>query len=499
MKQKNFSKWVFAGAALLLGLTACNNKNEDDLAREKGYDTYSTISLSLPASLRAGEDDNYNKEGEYKGVDHIKSLTLYMIDNADHAAKPELQHFPEASLHLDGATGKVTMAPFRTKSGNKTVYAVINITSTIKTALDAAADKATFEAAYQAAYEAFGAKPIAELESGKDVIVMSGKPVTQEIMPNVSALNAPAVNNVHITLTRAAARVSVTTTATEKTPGTKVYEVKATVTGGTTKTFGTISNLVWSVGQYEKTFYLLQRDDRQSPNYGWVTNAADYPTEAPKRYDYSQLRSGKFFEVEKITSYGIDQVRDIKYKYISETTHANVTDPANPMTSGYRKGNTTYVLIKGQFTPDDEMWATGEKDNWNPGDDLFYGLATQKFYNSQRSAETAGNAANKVVTYKKGMVFYFLWVNPNVVDMTKWAMSPVYRNNIYNVDIKSFQNIGLSGNPFNPDPDPDDPDTPDPDDPDNPGPDEPLPTEKTFMVATITITPWTWHNYSIDL
>lgn len=47
MKQKNFSKWIFAGAALLLGLAACNNKNEDDLAREKGYDTYSTISLSL--------------------------------------------------------------------------------------------------------------------------------------------------------------------------------------------------------------------------------------------------------------------------------------------------------------------------------------------------------------------------------------------------------------------------------------------------------------------
>ena len=51
MKQKFLSKWVFAGAALLLGLTACNNKNEDDLAREKGYDTYSTISLSPQASV----------------------------------------------------------------------------------------------------------------------------------------------------------------------------------------------------------------------------------------------------------------------------------------------------------------------------------------------------------------------------------------------------------------------------------------------------------------
>ena len=497
MKQKFLSKWLFVGVALLLGLTACNNKNEDDLAREKGYDTYSTISLSLPASLRAGDDD-YNKKGVYEGVDHIKSLSLYMIDNAKPTDKPEVRHFDEANLHLDGATGKVTMAPFRTKSGNKTVYAVINITNTIKAALDAANNETDFKAAYEAAYEAFGTDPIALLDPAKkDVIVMSGKPETQDIKPNISALNAPVVNNVHITLTRSAARVSVTTTATEKAPGTKEYEVKATIAGapGQTKTFGTISNLVWSVAQFEKTFYLLQKSDRKSPNYDWITNG-DYTTGAPSRYDYSQLKSDKFLGVEKIASYGLPEVKTIKYKYISETTHKDATS-ADPMTSGYRKGNTTYVLIKGKFTPAADMWAAGEQANANPDGTLYYGLATQKFYSSEQKAKDAGNDEHKIVTYKKGMVFYFLWVNPNVVDMTKWAMSPVYRNNIYNVDIKSFQNIGLSGNPFNPDPQ--DPDKPDPDDPDNPKPDEPLPTEKTFMVATITITPWTWHNYSIDL
>lgn len=496
MKQKFLSKWVFAGAVLALGLAACNNKKEDELSREKGYDTYSTISLSLPASLRAGDDDNYNRQGEYAGVDHIKSLTLYIIDDDKPAEKPEFQHFPETSLHLDGATGKVTMAPFRTKSGNKTVYAVINITNAIKSDLGAATNKTTFEAAYKRDYEAFSADPIALLSGDKDVIVMTGKPVTQEIKPNVSALNAPAVNNVAITVSRAASRVSVTTTAAEKTSGSGVYEIKATVTGGTTKTFGTISNLVWSVAQFEKTFYLLQKDDRKSPSYDWITNG-DYTTEAPNRYDYTHLSSDKFFELTRVGSYGLHEVATVKYKYISETTHKDATNLADPMTSGYRKGNTTYVLIKGQFTPADDMWADGEKANWNPGNDFFYGLATQKFYSTQQKAENAGNATNKVVTYKKGMVFYFLWVNPNVVDMTKWAMSPVYRNNIYNVNIKSFQNIGLSGNPLNPDPN--DPDKPDPDDPDNPKPDDPLPTEKTFMVATITITPWTWHNYDIDL
>jgi 53kDa major outer membrane protein len=499
MKQKNFSKWIFAGAALLLGLTACNNKKEDDLSREKGYDTYTTIALSLPSSLRAGDDD-YNKQGTpYTGVDHIKTLTLYIIDDAKPAEKPEVHHFTEDNLHLDGATGKVTMAPFRTKSGKKIVYAVINITNTIKTDLDAANNKADFDAAYKKDYEAFSASaPIASLDNNnKDVIVMTGKPVTQDIKPNVSALNAPAVNNVVITVSRAAARVSVTATATEKAANTGVYEVKATLTGGQTKTFGEISNLKWSVAQYEKKFYLLQKDDRKSPNYDWTPNH-NYTTEAPKRYDYTQLKGDKFFDIKHVDSYGLPQVASIKYKYISETTHANATDPSDPKTSGYRKGNTTYVLIKGKFTPADDMWAPGEKVLMAPDGDLFYGLATQKFYSSELKAKNAGNAANKIVTYKKGMVFYFLWVNPNIVDMTKWSMSPVYRNNIYNVDIKSFQNIGLSGNPFNPD-DPSDPDKPDPDDPDTPDPDEPLPTEKTFMVATITITPWTWHNYSIDL
>ena len=498
MKQKFLSKWVFAGAVLALGLAACNNKKEDELSKEKGYDTYSTISLSLPASLRAGDDD-YNKQGDsYKGVDRIKTLTLYIIDNTKPTEKPELHHFTEDNLHLDGATGKVTMAPFRTKSGSKTVYAVVNITSAIKAKLDAASSQAEFKTAYEKDYEAFSVDPIALLEGAKDVIVMTGQPVTQEIKPNISALNAPAINNVAITVSRSAARVSVTATATEKAPGSKVYEVKATLPGGGMKTFGEITNLKWSVAQYEKKFFLLQKSDRKSPSYDWVTSGGDYSTEAPKHYDYTQLKSDKFLDIEHIGSYGLPQVEAIKYKYISETTHAKARDLSDPKTSGYRKGNTTYVLIKGTFTPANDMWAAGEKTHWTAGNDLFYGLATQKFYSSEQAAKTAGNNERKIVTYKKGMVFYFLWVNPDKVDMSKWMMSPVYRNNIYNVDIKSFQNIGLSGNPFNPD-DPNDPDKPDPDDPDKPDPDEPLPTEKTFMVATITITPWTWHNYSIDL
>lgn len=74
MKQKFLSKWVFAGAALLLGLTACNNKNEDDLAREKGYDTYSTISLSLSPQASVPEMMITIRRGRIRGLTTLSLL-----------------------------------------------------------------------------------------------------------------------------------------------------------------------------------------------------------------------------------------------------------------------------------------------------------------------------------------------------------------------------------------------------------------------------------------
>lgn len=74
MKQKFLSKWIFAGAALLLGLTACNNKNEDDLAREKGYDTYSTISLSLSPQASVPEMMITIRRGRIRGLTTLSLL-----------------------------------------------------------------------------------------------------------------------------------------------------------------------------------------------------------------------------------------------------------------------------------------------------------------------------------------------------------------------------------------------------------------------------------------
>ena len=104
---------------------------------------------------------------------------------------------------------------------------------------------------------------------------------------------------------------------------------------------------------------------------------------------------------------------------------------------------------------------------YQEGGDLFLGLVTGKFYANEANANAAnpasGGAGNpRVVTYKAASVYYYAWLNPNTLDPTTWTMSPARRNNIYNVNISKFRNIGLSGNPFVPtDPDPNNPDTPD--------------------------------------
>lgn len=136
---------------------------------------------------------------------------------------------------------------------------------------------------------------------------------------------------------------------------------------------------------------------------------------------------------------------------------------------------------------------------------------TGKFYASEANANAANPASGtattpRVVTYKAAAVYYYAWLNPNTLDPTTWTISPARRNNIYNVNISKFRNIGLSGNPFVPtDPqnpnNPDttnNPDTPDPEDPDTPNPEEPLPVQKTYMVVEVTVTPWTLHTYDIE-
>lgn len=494
MKLKNL---LIASAALILGFSACKDSKKEVIPNAPlDTDTYMSVAMTIPQDMLRGTDDDYNKQGAYEGKDKIENLTLYIANNG----AVEVKRIPVGELTIVNSNGAGTKKTLTTKSfaikhGEVKVYAVVNITPEIQSALDAVTNAADLDATYKAAYKAFdkGVNKIAELSSDLDKMVMSGEPTTFTLVKGVTEQEAEAKtrNFVKIDVKRAAARVSVTTTATEKTPG--AYEVKAKRPDGSEVVLGVLTDLTWTVAQYERTFFLQQKANAESPSYAYVPDNATYKDKAAKYYDYTQLAHKE--PLKHVDAYTKDQLEKIPYKYVSETTHAD--------NNGYRKGNTPYFLIRGVFKPATSRWADGEEALYQNGGDLFLGLSTGKFYTTEEKATQGGNA--KVVTYKKGRVFYYSWVNPDVIDVTKWTKSPVRRNNIYNLNITAFRNIGLSGNPFKPTPDPDDPDDPDPDpdpdpeDPDKPDPEEPLPTPKTYMAAEVTVVDWTWHNYDYEL
>ena len=66
-------------------------------------------------------------------------------------------------------------APFQVKSGEKTVYAIVNITPKVEAALNAATNAADLKVAYEAAYAAFSdaGSEIATLVNNQDQMIMS--------------------------------------------------------------------------------------------------------------------------------------------------------------------------------------------------------------------------------------------------------------------------------------------------------------------------------------
>lgn len=496
MKLKNL---LIASAALILGFSACKDSKKEVIPNAPlDADTHMSVMMTIPQDMLRGSDDDYNKKGTYQGKDKIENLTLYIANNG----AVEVKYIAVSDLIVanNGGPGvpvTITTHAFPIKHGDVKVYAVVNINDEVKTALNAVTNAADLQAAYEKAYIAFkaGQNKIASFEAQEklDRIIMSGMPKEVTLDKGVTEQEAEGKtrNFVKVDVKRAAARVSVTTTATEKTPG--AYEVKAKRPDGSEVVLGVLTDLTWTVAQYERTFFLQQKNNAESPSYSYVPDNATYKNEASKYYDYTQLAHKE--PLKHVDAYTQDQLEKIPYKYISETTHDD--------NNGYRKGNTPYFLIRGVFKPATTRWAAGEEALYQEGDDLFLGLSTGKFYTTEEKATQGGNA--KVVTYKKGRVFYYSWVNPDVIDVTKWTKSPVRRNNIYNLNITAFRNIGLSGNPFKPTPDPDDPNDPDPDpdpdpeDPDKPDPEEPLPTPKTYMAAEVTVIDWIWHNYDYEL
>ena len=390
---------------------------------------------------------------------------------------------------------------------------------------------------------------IAKVEDGKDVILMTGEYVFPIIDDNVSATEAVSgyKNCPELSVKRAVARVLVTTAATS-------FDFKGVNpnNGNIEASAIKVSNLTYVVAQGENKFYFSDvTQARVSPAYDKVPSNDDYWTEnfqasyqdVGSHYDYSGLwknTAGASAKVKGITvptrtvfnANAADELTNVtndlneglKGEFILPTIHLYDTDRKQ---SGYRKGNTAYILVRGFLTPKYVVQADGsvvDGATLPANADLYLG-ANGVFYADQatvRNTAKKGVAGQTAQLYKARKVLYFAWINPDNLATNKVVNSPVIRNNVYHVQIKGITKVGANWNPLVPTLDPHNPKIADPNDPDNPinnnpinpdprpnnnpyeptdppiNPQDHLSIKDTWMSVNVDILPWAVHSYEIE-
>ncbi|MCC8088804.1 MAG: Mfa1 family fimbria major subunit [Rikenellaceae bacterium] len=364
--------------------------------------------------------------------------------------------------------------PFRTISGYKTIYIVLNDPNELETTI----------ASEDVLVDVDGlARIVTSGGENYDVITMTGKSESQiYIEPDITIQDVNnGANRIEVTVTRVASRAIVTTSAS------------TTLTNSDGVTIGTLSNLTYSIAQGTKEIYWLPQTNYVSYGYDYVTALGNYVTQAPIYYDYSDLDNPTPIPILPTAS---DGYKSLTGKFLFENTHVYGSDTKS---TGYRKGNTAYVLVRVVLTPDASQIADG---GTLTNGTFYVGQADGLIYSTKQAAQNAIQN-QKVAVYTGGKMLYYAWLNPD--NITSPLNSPVVRNNIYHVNITGFTSLGYNWNPlYSEDPDTTTPDNPDPkpgnpDEPDIPiDPVDPLTPEETHMTVEITVTDWYVHSYDIE-
>ena len=510
----------FLMGAIALGLVACKSEDLPDNGGHETYgNTYMSISINVPgqfsSATRATEDGKHNPVGDWGGQDQIDNISVYLISEGEN--KVQRVELKDSQPGTFGKDGVFQTKAWKTTPGNKKVYVIVNNAGAIKAALDAAT-AATFEDEYNKAHDMIESGTMnanyAKNDNGKDIILMSGLGANATIAKNVKEEEVydHATNNVKIDVRRIVARAAVTMNqALADANGAGGVEVKTT----NGSLLGKLKNLQWTVAQYEKKTFVSANstaaDKAESPNYDWIPTTDTYvvdpskPQVAGSIYDYSLLKQR--FSIAGFTrnadnKENVNAIVGTNMQFITETTHPYGNKlGAGGTETGYRRGNTTYVMVTGTFIPEESTFAEGEFTEYTENATIYLGTIDGKFYVDKDKAIANNKQSDPqkdgVIEYKTGKMYYFAWVNPDALEPMDWKNSPVVRNNIYHVNIAGFKKLGFSGNPYNPqDPNNPDPDKPDPDEP-TPGPDDPIYDQDTYMATEITVINWGMHSYDI--
>lgn len=547
-------------AAMALGLGVFAACSDDDIAggttgKENLGSTYMSVTLSMPQGITRADNQNqdqpdYNWVGQWAGQDKIEKIEIYVFDAEDNLEPEGKVHtynsgeFQMVAPHSDNTVSIKPLKGIKVIPGKKTVYVVVNPTTESTALLNGKTKLTEFKKAYEGTLATLAAQgsattantvadKIAKIDN-KDVILMTvtqaGTVDVKEGVSEATTLNDPTKNRAKVNVKRAVARVMVTTKET-------TYQVKGDDALTPNKieqeaVLGTISDIKYVVAQGEKALYFQQKVNADNENLSietvsslFVPNGTDFNQKANEHYDYTglwrnysadgisgiEVPTKELYDKTKETA--LDKIsKDLKQslwgEFILPNTH---TWGATQDATGYRKGNTAYVLVRAKFKPAKVVMKDGKINENYPADKDFYLGRNGVFYENNDAAHDVnqkGVEGQKTSRYVKGKVLYYAWVNPDK-NTIGWLNSPVVRNNIYHIEITGFKRIGANWNPLVPGEDPvNNPNNPDPK-PENEGnyepedppvnPNDPLTPKETWMSVETVILPWQVHSYSVEL
>ena len=515
-------QFFIAAAALTLAssLTSCSRDYWDELSEHTEEQaapkptTFMTVAFALPKlSTRAGaadgqdlDDPNFNHHGKWAGTDKIDNISVYVFNGDNSTAKLEIKKdFASTDLITKVEDNQLFVKikePFLVSKGNKKIYVVINSTTESDALLTATVNSTTlqqfsekYESAELSLVAATGgsvADKVAKLENNQHIILMTGAPIMKDMEDGVSKFEASTGtrNNASVQFKRAVSRVLVTTTKDS-------YTLAGYNPSNAQKEndFLTLDQLHYVVAQGENHLYFQQKASTDgtaaftTPAFDQVPRETDFSADfytqeynqIGAHYDYAGLQKNQTTNTSTVKGFSVkvrnpfdptpttveelakaDLNGELAGQYVLPTLHKFNSDETQ---TGYRKGNTPYVLVRARITPKKYIDDNGQVSDVALADDadLYYGLETGYFYvNKNHVTDGAhhGRANQKAYKYTKRVALYFAWLNPD--DASKPLNSPVVRNNIYHLHIASISQLGSNWNPLvpkdkdNPDPFPND-------------------------------------------
>ena len=511
MKKQFFIITISALCALTTGCTReymeevehAISEQVDKNNKATAYMTAAFLLSTPPNSAKESAEDKqdqsnpeFNHIGTWMGKDWIENATVIVFngtaDDATFEKKQDYQHNQLTVERVDGKNTKVkTKEAFTISTGDKTVFMVCNSNSITTTYLDeklvqgltlkdfrnAVLSLPAGQASVYNTEQGNVADNIAEevTKEGKsyDQILLTGETNAITIKPGISKDKAERFedNIAKMNIQRAVARVVVT--------GPSSFQIRAKnpTTGLEEENALTISELTYVVAQGEKKLYLTQQANNDVKKNGaafttpafdqipqiapfWTTEFREDYKKVGAFYDYSGLlkNTAGYDHNQGIKVEAKDYVGtyDLRGEFVLPTLHKYVDRNAFFALdkTGYRKGNTPYVLVRGYLTPKYWVDENGNITDAPLGDEVedFYLGDNGVFYAKQehvRDPLKHGVGGQSARLFKNRQVLYWVWLNPD--NMAKPVNSPVIRNNIYHINIKSIDRLGGNWNPLVPD------------------------------------------------